>query len=54
MMPWFKMCKQKNTKINGVDLGVNHKVEIIIEEEKQPEPKPLLRKVIRPRPQRKP
>lgn len=54
MMPWFKIKKQKNTSINGVNLGQKPQVEVVVEEEKEPEPKPLPRKVFHPRPQQKP
>jgi len=39
MMPWFKIKKQKNTFINGVDYGDKPQIEIIIEEEKEKQPK---------------
>jgi len=50
MMPWVTIKKQNNTSVNGVDFGRKPKVEVTVEEEKTPEPKPLPRKVIRPKP----
>ncbi len=47
MMPWFKIKKQINTSINGVDLGQKPKLEVTVEEEKILQPKLIFKKIIK-------